>query len=162
MEQRSDEAYRDIGKPLNASKIQTIILWSISALFILALGMKLFFNISRIDFIADPPSMFPDGRSTTTVRAVPYNVLGLRAPFKSIRVFYTIEAGNEKVEIISRTHDTITLQAKHETGDVIIRARLSGDMIPYEIVVPILPQFALHTAEARGSEGDRSRLWPRL
>jgi hypothetical protein len=154
MEQRGDEAYRDIGKPLNASKIQTIILWSISALFILALGMKLFFNISRIDFIANPPSMFPDGRSTTTVRAIPYNVLGLRTPFKSIRVFYAIEAGNEKVEIISRTHDTITLQSKHETGDVIIRARLSGDVIPYEIVIPILPQFALYSAGLQQDEED--------
>jgi hypothetical protein len=143
MENREDTKYRDIGKPWNAPKLQNFILITISALFLIALGVKLLFNISRIDFVADPPSMFPDGQSTTTVKAVPYNTVGFQIPFKSVRVFYEIESGREIVEVLFRDKNSITLRAKHETGDVVLRARLAGDIIPYEIVIPILPQFAL-------------------
>lgn len=136
--------YRDIGKPWNAAKIQNFILIGISVLFIVALGVKLLLNVSSIDFVAEPPSMFPDGQSTTTVQAVPYNAVGLRVPFKSVRVFYEIEDGDDIVDILGRDKNSITLRAKHQTGDVVLRARLAGDAIPYEIVVPILPQFASH------------------
>lgn len=138
-----DQRYRDIGKPWDAEKIQRFILIGISVLFLAALGVKLLLNISRIDFVADPPSMFPDGQSTTTVKAIPYNAVGIKIPFKSVQVFFEIEEGGDKVEVVSRDRNSITLRAKRETGDVVIRARLVGDAIPYEIVVPILPQFAL-------------------
>ncbi len=137
-----ENKYRDIGKPWNATRIQNFILISISLLFIVALGVKLLLNISHIEFVANPPSMFPDGRSTTTVNAIPYNTVGLPMKFKSIRVFYEIKEGSGKVEIISRDKNSITLRAKRETGEVVIRAHLAGDTIPYEIIVPILPQFA--------------------
>jgi hypothetical protein len=137
-----ENKYREIGKPWDASKLQSFILIGISALFLVALAVKLLMNISHIDFVAEPPSMFPDGRSTTTVKAVPYNAVGLQIPFKSIRVFYEIEQGSDKVDVLSRDKNSITLRAKHETGNVILRARLAGNVIPYEIVVPILPQFA--------------------
>lgn len=139
-----DEKYRDIGKPWNATRIQNFILIGISLLFIVALGVKLLLNISRIDFVAHPPSMFPDGHSTTTVKAVPYNAVGFPVTFKSVRVFYEIKDGSDKVVVISRDKNSITLRAKHETGDVVLRAHLAGDSIPYEIIVPILPQFALN------------------
>jgi hypothetical protein len=142
MAQVDENKYREIGKPWDASKLQSFILIGISALFLVALAVKLLMNISHIDFVADPPSMFPDGRSTTTVKAVPYNAVGLQIPFKSIRVFYEIEQGSDKVDVLSRDKNSITLRAKHETGDIILRARLAGNVIPYEIVVPILPQFA--------------------
>lgn len=142
MENKDNDALREIGKPWNAARLQNFILIIISLLFIVALGVKLVLNISRIEFIADPPSMFPDGQSTTTIKALPYNTVGFRVPFKSIRVFYEIEEGGEKVEILSRDRNSITLRAKHETGDVVLKARLVGDVIPYEIVIPILPQFA--------------------
>ncbi len=139
-----DEKYRDIGKPWNATKIQNLILIGISLLFIVALGVKLLLNISRIDFVANPPSMFPDGQSTTTVKAIPYNTVGLPMKFRSIRVFYEITDGSDKVVVVSRDKNSITLRAKRETGDVVVRAHLAGDTIPYEIIVPILPQFALN------------------
>jgi hypothetical protein len=142
MAQVDENKYRDIGKPWDASKLQSFILIGISALFLVALAVRLLMNISHIDFVAEPPSMFPDGRSTTTIKAVPYNAVGLQIPFKSIRVFYEIEQGSEKVDVLSRDKNSITLRAKHETGNVILRARLAGNVIPYEIVVPILPQFA--------------------
>jgi hypothetical protein len=144
MEELKQGKYHDIGKPWNAERIQNFILIGISLLFIVALGIKLFVNISRVDFIADPPSLFPDGRSTVTIKAIPYNAVGFRVPFKSVRVFYEIEIGREKVDIISRDINSITLRAKHATGDIILRARIGGDTIPYEIVVPIMPQFAYY------------------
>jgi hypothetical protein len=139
-----DNKYRDIGKPWNAERIQNFILIGISALFLVALGVKLLLNISRIDFVADPPSMFPDGQSTTTIKAIPYNAVGIKIPFKSVRVFYEIEDGGDKVEVVSRDQNSITLRAKRETGEVVLRARLVGDAIPYEIIVQILPQFAFN------------------
>lgn len=139
-----DAKYRQIGKPWNPGKIQNFILIGISLLFIVALGVKLLLNISRVEFIAEPPSLFPDGRSTSTIRAVPYNAVGFKVHFKSIRVFYEIEMGQEKVDIISRGSKSITLRAKYEPGEVILRARVGGDAIPYEIIVPILPQFAYY------------------
>ncbi len=144
MNQVEDSKYRDIGKPWNASRIQNFILIGISILFLVALGAKLFLNISRVDFVANPPSLFPDGESKTTVKAVPYNAVGIQIPFKSVQVFYEIEAGSDMVEIVGRDKNSITLRAKQSTGDVILRARLTGDPIPYEIVVPILPQFAVN------------------
>jgi hypothetical protein len=142
MEMHKEEAHREIGKPWNATKLQNIILVGISALFIVALAVKLLLNISRIDFVAEPPSMFPDGLSTTTVKAVPHNALGLAIPFKPVQVFYEIEEGGEKVEIVGRDRRSITLRAKRESGNVVLHARLAGDAIPYEIVIQILPQYA--------------------
>jgi len=144
MNQIDESKYRDIGKPWDAARIQNFILIGISILFLVALGVKLFLNISRVDFVVNPPSLFPDGESEATVKAVPYNAVGLQIPFKSVQVFYEIETGSDKVEIIRRDKNSITLRAKQTTGDVILRARLTGDPIPYEIVVPILPQFALN------------------
>jgi len=59
-----------------------------------------------------------------------------------VQVFFDLEEGGDKVEVVSRDKNSITLRAKRETGDVVVRARLTGDPIPYEIIVPILPQFA--------------------
>jgi len=142
MADAKEAKYREIGKPWNAARIQNFILIGISLLFIIALGVKLLLNISRVDFIADPPSLFPDGRSTATVKAIPYNAVGFRVPFKSIRVFYEIETGWEKVDIISRDANSITLRAKYEPGEIVLRARVGGDAIPYEIIVPIVSQLA--------------------
>ncbi len=129
-------------KPRNTARFQNFILISVSVLFLLALGVKLLLNVSRIEIKADPPMMMPDGRSTTMIEAVPYNTLGLRIPRRKLQVFYVIRMGGEKVDVVSRSSNSITLRAKRETGDVIIEARLPGAVIPYEIVVPILPLYA--------------------
>jgi hypothetical protein len=145
MEEREIIRDRNQGSAWNAARFQNIILLLISALFLLALTVKLVLNVSRIDFETTPHSMFPDGRSTATVQAKPYNVLGFQIPFKTIQVYYVIKMGGEKVDVVSRSKSSITLRAKREIGEVIIEARPSGSGIPYEIIIPIVPQFAIKT-----------------
>jgi hypothetical protein len=144
MEEHGYNEDRELGKSWNAAGFQNIILLTISALFLLALGAKLFLNVSRIDFVTTPRTMFPDGGSTVTVKALPYNMLGFRIPFKSIQVYYIIRMGEEKVDIISRSRSTITLRAKKEVGQVVIEAKPVGGGIPYEIIILIVPQIALN------------------
>jgi hypothetical protein len=145
MEEREMIKDRSLGRAWNAAKFQNIILLLISGLFLLALTVKLVLNVSRIDFVTTPHSMFPDGRSTATVQAKPYNVLGFQIPFKTVQVYYLVKMGGEKVDIVSRSKSSITLRAKREIGEVILEARPSGAAIPYEIIIPIVPQFAFKT-----------------
>lgn len=115
------------------------ILLLIAALFI----YQYVFGIYEVIYSVDHKKLFADNQSTTTIKVVPVNSFGWKAPFRTSSANFQITEGSELVEIIQldKENGLISIKAKDKPGKVIIRIKSEHSLLPSEIEIIIEPNL---------------------
>jgi len=98
--------------------------------------------VYEVKFEISAQQLFADNESETTIIAVPINAMGFKAPFRKAITNYKIESGNALVEIEENLENgSIKLQAKNETGLVVVMVKSDYSLLPTKIEIVINSNF---------------------
>jgi hypothetical protein len=86
--------------------------------------------------------LYPDGTSTITINVLPMNRFGVRVPFRNVIMRFDIIEGEDKIQVINKELSRLTLRARYETGDVIIRIENQYTVLPIRIEIHIIKPTA--------------------
>lgn len=104
---------------------------------------KFILETTKLDVSVEPQSLYPDGKSSVTVKLVPLNALNFRAPFVHPKFVCTIEDGADKVTITYSSDSTsIQVHAKYESGAVTLLLKTNIFLLPVSVTIPIEKQVA--------------------
>ncbi len=117
---------------------------SIIILIAIFSGYYYIFNIFETVIQVNPPNLFADNHSTTSIEVIPINALGWKAPFRNVSADFTIIEGQELIEIIfeKKKEGKIKLRAKNITGKVTINVKPEYSLLPSLIEINIYPNLA--------------------
>ena len=123
---------------------EIVIITVITLVILLLVVYQYVISIYEVSYSVNPPHLFADSRSTTTVAAVPLNSFGKEAPFRSVSVKFEIKEGEELIDIVSQDESEgfIILRAKDRDGLVVIIARSEKALLPSLIEINVLPVLA--------------------
>ena len=101
------------------------------------------FSIYEVTYSVRPEKLFADGQSTLTIKAIPINSFGWKAPFRSAYAKFEITEGKDLVNIFSQENDSgqLILQAKNKTGEVVVLVHSKYALLPSSIEITIYPNF---------------------
>jgi hypothetical protein len=100
--------------------------------------VKEYMTIWSIDVHKSSSYLYPDGTSTVTISVLPMTRFGAVTPFRKPNVEFVIQEGKEKVTVTKRESDKLILQAKYETGVVVVLIKNKYTIIPIMIDIPII------------------------
>lgn len=111
----------------------------IAALF----GYQYIFGIYEVTYSVDGKVMFADNTSSSTIKVVPINAFGWKAPFRSSSTEFSIIEGNELVQVIENnsSEGVLVLKAKNVPGKVVIHIKSEHSLLPSNIEITIEPNL---------------------
>lgn len=115
--------------------------------FIIILGLLSYhylINIYEVTYSINPENLFADYKSTVTIKTIPLNSLGLRAPFRHSSTNFQIIQGSQLVDIIREDplKGICVLRAKGQTGKVVVYVKSVNSLLPSELIIFIYPDYA--------------------
>ncbi len=121
----------------------------ISFLVLLIISFALYqyvFGIYEVTYTLTPEKLFADNQSTVTLKAIPINSFGWEAPFRNAHTKFEITEGQDLVNIVSEDFAAgiLVLQAKNNTGKVVVLIHSKYALLPSSIEITIYPNFALN------------------
>jgi hypothetical protein len=125
---------------MNKSEIKLCII--VIGLMILAFAVVQYLTIRSIDIQKSQNYLYPDGTSTTIITIVPLNRWGHKVLFRKPEVEFILNEGVEKIIVINKESDSITIRSKFETGNVTIFIKNKYTLVPICIVIPIIKPTA--------------------
>lgn len=114
----------------------------VSAIIIL-LCFQYIFSIYEVEIITEPPELYADNSSVCTIRTVPLNSFGVKAPFRNAPAAIEIREGSELVEIVEldERNGIIKIKAKERTGTVVIFIKPEKSLLPSSVEIRIIPNI---------------------
>ena len=118
------------------------IVFLISAIIIL-LCFQFVFSIYEVEIRMEPPQLYADNTSVCTIRTVPINSFGVKAPLRNAPAEIEIIEGSDLVEIIEldELHGILRIRAKDKTGTVVIFIKPEKSLLPSSIEISIIPNI---------------------
>lgn len=120
-----------------------ILSLAVAAVVILLLHNYVF-SIYETDFRLSNEVLYADNMSTIKIVAVPINGLGVRAPFRKVPTVFSIEEGEQLIDVVSKDENSgiMVIKARLSPGKVIIRAKAKYSLLPSVFEIPILANTA--------------------
>jgi len=125
---------------MNKSEIKFCVL--VIGIMLIAFFVKEYMTIWSIDVKKSVSYLYPDGTSTVTICVLPLTRFGTVTPFRKPNVEFVIQEGKEKVKVTKRESDKLILQAKYDTGEVVVLIKNKYTIIPIRIEFPIIKPTA--------------------
>lgn len=125
---------------MNKSEIKFCVL--VIGIMLIAFFVKEYMTIWSIDVKKSVSYLYPDGTSTVTIYVLPLTGFGTVTPFRKPNVEFVIQEGKEKVKVTKRESDKLILQAKYDTGEVVVLIKNKYTIIPIRIEFPIIKPTA--------------------
>ena len=115
---------------------------SLSVLFLLIVSFCLWqyvFNIYEVEIGLEPKELFADDTSTLTVKVIPINSFGKRAPLRTVECIFQIIEGKELVDIIEQNQSVgeIIFKAKSNIGKLVLKIRTGYSVAPMLVEINI-------------------------
>lgn len=115
----------------------------ITILFLIALLFiyQYVFGIYEVTYSVDHKNLFADNTSTVTIKVIPVNSFGWKAPFRESSAIFNITEGGDLIEILTNDakRGALTIKAKDKPGKVVIRVKSEHSLLPTEIEITIEP-----------------------
>jgi hypothetical protein len=123
--------------------------WIILGVLLLALSWvgEGMFRVTGVDVIALPKNAYPG--DTVTLRVLMINKWGTTAPFRSPVCQWEITEGEAHAHLLERAESTVHL-ACTTAGDITVRVRVEGMILPVETTVHCMQALALSEELLRG------------
>ena len=120
------------------------IVLTILFFIVVLLVFQYVFSIYEVTYSLDHKVIFADYKSTVTIRVIPVNSFGWKAPFRTSSTSFEIKEGNELVDIIVEDSKTglFTLRAKNKPGKVVIYINSEHSLLPSTIEITIESNLA--------------------
>ena len=101
------------------------------------------FSIYEVTYSIQPEKLYADNQSTVTIKAIPINSFGWKAPFRNAYAKFDISEGSELVSVVTEKSDEgiIVLKAKNKTGKVVVLIHSKYALLPSSIEITIYPNF---------------------
>ena len=125
---------------MNKSEIKFCVL--VIGIMVVTFFVKEYMTIWSIDVHKSVKYLYPDGTSTVTIDVLPMTRFGTVTPFRKPNVEFVIQEGKEKVKVTTRESDKLILQAKYETGEVVVLIKNKFTIIPIMIEFTIIKPTA--------------------
>ena len=125
---------------MNKSEIKFCVL--VIGIMVVTFFVKEYMTIWSIDVHKSVKYLYPDGTSTVTIYVLPMTRFGTVTPFRKPNVEFVIQEGKEKVKVTTRESDKLILQAKYETGEVVVLIKNKFTIIPIMIEFTIIKPTA--------------------
>jgi hypothetical protein len=122
-----------------------ILIIGLLALLIVSFSLYQYvFSIYEVTYTENPEKLFADNQSTITIKAIPINSFGWKAPFRNAYAKFEITEGSDLVNIVSGKNrtDSLILQAKNKIGKVVVLIHSEYALLPSSIEITIYPNFA--------------------
>ena len=128
-------------KALNINILIVVLLFLLIISFLL---YQYVFGIYEVTYNVTPEKLFADNQSTVTIKAIPINSFGWKAPLRNVYATFEITEGSDLINIISekQAEGTLILQAKNRTGKVVVLIHSKYALLPSSIEITIYPNFA--------------------
>ena len=122
-----------------------IFIISLAILLIIAFAVYYYvFNIYEVTVKVTPPNLFADNSSRITIRVIPINALGKRAPFRSVNAKFIITQGKDLIDVIEQDENNgiLILRSKGKEGKVIIIVKSKYSLLPTEVDIHVVANYA--------------------
>lgn len=99
-------------------------------------------NVYEVKFEISPQKLYADNESEVIIKAVPVNSLGLKIPFRTAEITYSIEYGKNLIEIEEMLQNGILkLKAKNQKGIVTLIVESNYSLMPTKIEIIVDSNF---------------------
>lgn len=110
--------------------------------FLTIIAVKEIFTVYSINVETNPHYLFPDGNSTATISVVSLNRFGFGVPLRELKAEFEIIEGYEKIEILSKQANKLTIKSRYEIGKVILLIKSKYTLIPMKVEIHIIKPTA--------------------
>ncbi len=123
--------------------VNILIIVLLSILIISFALYQYVFSIYEVTYSIQPEKLYADNQSTVTIKAIPINSFGWKAPFRNAYAKFDISEGSELVSVVTEKSDEgiIVLKAKNKTGKVVVLIHSKYALLPSSIEITIYPNF---------------------
>ena len=127
---------------MEKKKIYLIVL--IAAVILFLFGKMYVFNIYEVEYDVNPKGLYADNQSTLTIKTIPLNGFGWKAPLRSAPAEFEVREGAELIDIIKTDNENgiITIRAKDKPGKVSIYVKSKFSLLPTVFDIMIEPNAA--------------------
>lgn len=108
------------------------------------LAHQYIFSIYEVEYKINSRALYLNSDSKIIIEAIPVNSFGFRAPFRNSYTKFSIIQGKDLIEVEENNYEkgTLIINAKTETGIVVIRVKSRFSLLPTEFEIKILPNLA--------------------
>lgn len=99
-------------------------------------------RVRSVDIRVTPETLPPDGRSEARVQVRFINLFGFGALEKKTVRFEIVE-GREYGTIVAATAQSARVRSTLVPGRIVLYVSIQGTPMPYEIIIPVRPNYAL-------------------
>lgn len=106
------------------------------------LGYEGMSRVHRIVIVANPETLPPDGHAEAVVELQAKNLFGVSAWRKPTARFQIAE-GNNSGRIVGVSSLSVRIRSTRLAGRIVLHVFVQGYPMPYEIVIPVRPNYAV-------------------
>lgn len=90
------------------------------------------FNIYEVEYKVSNYNLYADSQSVTSIKTIPINGFGFKAPFRKSKAYFTFIEGRDKIEIVEENNEEgfIIIKTKNIPGNIKIRVTCEHALFP--------------------------------
>ena len=125
---------------------RAFVFWILLGSFIVLLALaanRYVLSVRSVDVSVEPQALYPDGKSTTTIKLKLRNALGFEPMFAEKKIKAKMEEGGSLVEWwYAKDSTAIYVRAKDQAGSVTLHLTTKYLSLPLKVTVAIIQQLA--------------------